>query len=344
MSQLPLIRDKTAFSEAYLPAQFVRRSEELSKLRSALSPLSQGKTARNLWLYGPPGTGKTTAAKCVLNELEDKHGIRCIYANCWETPTYFSLLEKMIRDLRLLGAERLSNPYRMERIEKHLHARPLVIILDEVDKPSPKERDTIIYNLCAMSNVTLVCICNSRYFFLSLDRRIRSRLHPVLLEFKAFTNEDLIEILRDRADSGLGNGIVNDLVLAKIARSARGDARVAIQALLHSAARAERSRSTCVSSEDVDEPIEAGDCLKRKYLLAKLTDHHKVIYDLIQNHPDISSAQLWRDYLSSCRRARVRPAAARTYLLYLKTLSDLGLVSHRRALGVRGNVRMFRAC
>jgi len=342
MNQVSLVRDKSIFSEDYLPSQLSCRDRELSQLRSALSLITQRKAGRNVWLHGPPGTGKTAVSKLLLNELEDKNGVRCIYSNCWEIPTFSALLEKIIRDFRILGAERLSSPYRMERIEKHLQAKPLLIVLDEIDKPSPKERDSIIYNLCGMPNVTLICICNSRYFFLTLDSRVRSRLDPLLMEFKPYTQQDIVAILRQRAESGLENRVIKDRVLNKIARLSKGDARAAIQTLRHAALDAEQHQAPDIALQHLAKRNRAESDLKRKYLLAKLTDHHKLLYKFIQEQPGIMSGQLRKSYLMSCRQSRAQPVASRTFCLYLKTLSELGLIVYRRAVGVKGNVRTFR--
>jgi Cdc6-like AAA superfamily ATPase len=320
----------------------IGKEKEFATLCNALAPLAQGRRTRNVWLHGPPGSGKTAAAKLLLNYFEDRCGIRGIYANCWETSTYFSLLEKMVRDFRILGAEKLNSLYRLERIEKHLQARPLIIVLDEIDKPSSRERDSMIYNMCGMPNVCLICICNSRHFFLALDSRARSRLDPLLMEFRPCTSGEIADILKQRSEFGLRGDAVNDQVLIQISRAAKGDARVAIQTLLHLATRAERSRLTTIATEDDQGSETSGMALKRRYLLAKLTDHHKLLFHLIDDHPDIQSGALWGAYLKSCRKMHMQPAASRTFSLYLKTLCDLELITHRRALGTKGNIRMFR--
>jgi archaeal cell division control protein 6 len=341
MNETTILKDKSVFGEAYLPPQLIGKGKEFAKLRNALDSIAQGRTTKNVWLHGPPGSGKTAAAKLLLNYYEDRFGIQGIYANCWETTTYFSLLEKMVRDFRILGAERLNSLYRMERIEKHLHARPLLVVLDEIDKPSPRERDTMIYNLCSMPNVCLICICNSRHFFLTLDSRVRSRLDPLLMEFTSYTSDEIEEILRQRSELGMKGEAISDQVLLQVSRLAKGDARVAIQTLLHLATRWERGRTGTIAPEDVEGSEIASVELKRKYLLAKLTSHHKLLYQAISDHADIPSGTLWRSYLKVCQKMRARPVASRTFSLYLRQLEEFELISYRRALGIRGQVRIY---
>lgn len=332
--------DTSAFSEAFLPPVFANREQEFSRLRKCLAPLVQRKPTRNVWLHGPPGSGKTSIAKFLLNELEDRHGIRGAYVNCWETETFYSVLDKLVRDFRILGAERLSTLYKMERLETFLQGRPFLVVLDEIDKPSPKERDAIIYNLCGVPYVSLICVCNSRYFYYSLDSRVRSRLDAALIEFRPYSLDQLEEILQQRAEAGLGAETQNPWLFRKIAEHANGDARVAIQTLRNAAVQAGGSER--IETRHLTAAETQARSSKRKYLLAKLTDHHRLLYEVIQEAGEINSRQLWEEYLKRCRQKRIRSAAARTFSLYLRQIAESELISYRRALGVKGNIRIFQ--
>jgi len=65
------------------------------------------------------------------------------------------------------------------------------------------ERDPILYNLCGIGNVGLVCISNSAETFLSLDERVKSRLGARLIEFGPYSPSRLTAIPRQRAEFGL---------------------------------------------------------------------------------------------------------------------------------------------
>lgn len=337
-----LLTDPTMFSGAYIPQDLVGRTEETSELRRCLKPVLQHQPARNVWLHGPPGTGKTCVAMFVLNELEDRHGIRGIYLNCWETPTVYSVLDRAVRDLRILGAERLSTLFKLERLERFLDRRPFVVVLDEIDKPSPKERDSMVYNLCNLPNVTLICICNSRYYYQTLDSRVRSRLNAVLIEFAPYRQEDVEQILRHRAEGGLRADTLDDEAVSWIAKLANGDARVALQTLRHAATTAEAAAGERIETANIKPAYQTAVETKQRYLLAKLGEHHGLIHRIIRDRGEIASGELWAEYLNRCRRTKMAPAAPRTFSLYVKRLLEANLVSHRRAVGVKGNVRVFR--
>lgn len=229
----------------------------------------------------------------------------------------------------------------MARLEKHLQDRPCVLILDEIDKPTAKERDSIIYNFCAMPNVALICICNSRHFYYTLDSRVRSRLDAVLIEFKLYTQEQIEEILRQRAELGLKGEQTEEDIFQKIGQLANGDARVAIQTLRHAVSAADGNRSAQILAHHLKTAHRSAGDAKKKYLLAGLGDHFKVIYEVIRARGQIESGLLWKEYLNYCKKAKLQAAAPRTFSLYLKRLAELDLIAYRRALGVKGNIRIF---
>ena len=165
--------------------------------------ITEGRKPMNCWLHGRPGAGKKATAKFILPELEKEAGIRGIYVNCWENPTIFSVLECVARELRMLGAEKLSTSFKLERLKKHISNQQMVVVLDEIDQPPPKERNTILYNLYDLPAVGLVCVCNSQYVYFALEERVKSRLNPTRVLFEEYMPDHLLDILCQRAQYAL---------------------------------------------------------------------------------------------------------------------------------------------
>jgi cell division control protein 6 len=216
----------------------------MAKITRCISPAINGEKPIHAWIFGRPGTGKTLVSKHILKKMEKESHVKGVYINCWENSSYYSVLDKLVRIQRILGADKLNTSYKLERLKQFLGDKPFIIILDEIDKPNRHERDSIIYNnLCNTGKIGLVCICNSPFVLYSLDERIRSRLNAKQIEFNTYSKIGLVHILKQRAELALNPKSWSLKTIRKIAELAGGDARVAIQTLKNSALNAENDFS-----------------------------------------------------------------------------------------------------
>jgi Cdc6-like AAA superfamily ATPase len=227
-------------------------------------------------------------------------------------------------------------------LERFLDGKPLILVLDEIDKPTAKARDAIIYSFSEIPNVSLICICNSRYFFFTLDSRSQSRLSPVLIEFPRYTQEQIYRIIEDRSELALKSESATKGLLRKISRISFGDARIAIQTLRSAAQLSEQQSKTKIEIGNLSQGNDQARDVKRKYLLGKLSEHHQILLKIIRDKREIRSSRLRKSYLQLTEKNGIEPLAERTFNLYLKQLRELGFVDYRRALGIRGNVRIYK--
>ena len=339
-SELAVLADPDVLSERHVPSDIYGREEHIGELRTALRPAMLRRKPMHCWIHGNPGTGKTASARWLLRQLSKEAGVKGLYVNCWEYPTYFSALDRIVRELRVLGAERLTVSFKLERLQRYLDQDPLVLVLDEIDQPSPKERHSILYNLSQIRNVGLICVCNSEHAYFALEERIKSRLNAMRIRLPEYSVEDLVTILNRRALEALTENSWSERHLLKIARLAQGDARVAIQSLRNAAILAERDQASSICSRHVDAGWNSSKDIKMTYLLRKLTDHHRLLYELVAKRPGILSGDLWRLYLRTCRQKALTPIAVRTFSDYCNKLAELGLIRAKRA-AIQGKVREF---
>jgi cell division control protein 6 len=337
-----LVTDPDVLSESHLPLELHARDDQARDVALCIRPIAEGRKPMNCWLHGKPGAGKTALARTILRKLETETGIRGVYINCWENPTFFSVLERISSELRMLGAEKLSTAFKLERLKKHLARSRVVIVLDEIDQPPPKERNAILYNLADIPTVGLVCACNSQHTYFSLEERVKSRLNPARVHFAEFTAEELFFILDRRARNALAPGTSTESLLRTIAELSDGDARIAVQTLKNAAYLAEREGQEAIGEQHVHRAWHSAKEVNKTYLLRKLTDHHRLLYDLIEKNPGILSGDLWRLYLKTCNARKIAPIAVRTYSDYCNNLAELGLVQAKRA-AIQGKVREFSA-
>lgn len=336
-----IVTNPDLLDEYYIPPDIPAREPQIKELTDCLAPALKKKKPVHAWLHGKPGTGKTLIAKFILRKIEKEGYVKGIYLNCWEHNTYFSVLDKLIRELRILAGEKKYSFFKRERLERFLGKIPFIIVLDEIDQPNPKERNSIIYNLCNLGNIGLICICNSRYILFTMDGRIKSRLNARLIEFDSYNSKDLAYILEQRSDFSLLPQSWNKSILEEIAELAEGDARVAIQTLKNAAYVAENDLSQKIKKKHVEEGYTSAKNLKKTYLLNKLTTHHRLLYKLVKENKEIESGELWKIYIKKCKKKNKQPIAIRTYSEYMNKLIELDLVQWDRALK-RGKVRVFK--
>ena len=124
-------------------------------------------------------------------------------------------------------------------------------------------------------------------------------------------------------------------LLEKISGFANGDARVAIQALKNAACYAGRSGAKRVFQEYPNKGWKDARAIKRTYLLNKLTEDHRILYEVVRQKKEIISGDLWASYLSGAAARGLNPIALRAFLEYMNKLRYVGLLKVSRAR-VRG--------
>jgi len=336
-----VLANPSILDEEYLPDSVLRREQRIAEIEVCLSPTLRKQRPLHVWLYGTPGTGKTTAARYVLKKIHRESGVQGAYVNCWQHDSLYSILDYITAELKILRAEEQRTAKKLEKFQQHIKQEPFLLVLDEMDKPSPKERASILYSLCNLPRVGLIAISNSCDPLFELDARVRSRLNPALVVFGSYTYEELIAILTERAQEALTDRSWDQRILRRIAELAKGDARMALQTLKKAAWLAERDKASKVTDSHASKAWSSTQELKRQYLLRKLTRDHRILYEIVKYQSEILSSDLRQLYLVECSRMKRKPIAERTFSDYINDLKTAGLAQVERAR-VRGKVRLIR--
>ncbi|MBU0515441.1 MAG: AAA family ATPase [Proteobacteria bacterium] len=333
--------DKEVLSESYMPETIIAKDSQIKELQGCISPTLQGQKPMNVWLHGSPGTGKTTVSCYVLKEISDQAGVGGVYVNCWKYNSFYSVLDFMLNQMRRGFGDARDTTVKLQQLERVIKNRPFLIVLDEVDFVPSRERNSMIYNLLSIGKVGLICISESRYPLLALEPRVKSRLSPQVLSFDNYTTGELAEILRQRASIALHPEAWDSSVLKLVSRRALGDARVAIHTLRNAAVYAEAEGAIKLNGVHVDKGFSDTGGLRRTYELKRLTEHHRLLYEIIKGSPGITSPELFKTYLDKCRSRNWKAIASRTFSLYMQKMAGLKLIAAERAR-VRGRVFAFR--
>jgi cell division control protein 6 len=339
--QTSMIVEHSILRESYIPEKLFDRETQVQEILRCLSPLLKGRKPLNLWLYGEPGSGKTATAFYLLNHLKEKAGIKGVLINCWQKDSFYEVLDEIISQLRILGAEEHRTSMKLERLRRYLNDQPFVIVLDEIDQLKPSERSTTLYNLDSLGNVGIVCISNSRHPLFELEERVRSRLNPYTMFFPAYFSGTLVEILTYRAEIALVAGVWSKKALRQIAEMASGDARIAIRTLQAAAELAENERLDAISTHTLKRQWDNAREATQDYILKSLTEDHRILYQIVKRQGQILSGDLWQQYFQHCAQLKRKPLAPRTFSDYANRLAQVGLITSERAR-VKGKVRLFK--
>ncbi|PIN73821.1 hypothetical protein COV20_01760 [Candidatus Woesearchaeota archaeon CG10_big_fil_rev_8_21_14_0_10_45_16] len=194
-----LFRDTVFLSYDFQPKILHGRENEQQRFAVAIRPLLQGHSGRNLFVYGAPGIGKTTACKHVLRELQETtEEVVPIYINCWKENTTFKVFYKICEDLGYKFIQSKKTPELLTLIKNKLNKSSAVFIFDEIDKL--EETDFLYTLLEDIYRKSIFLITNYRDSYSEMDERIRSRLNPEFLCFRAYNESEIAEILKQRRE------------------------------------------------------------------------------------------------------------------------------------------------
>jgi Cdc6-like AAA superfamily ATPase len=210
-------------------------------------------------------------------------------------------------------------------------------VLDGIDKL--KEQEYLLYTLSSINNTGLVCICTDEHLFRNLDERVQSRLMPARIHFLPYAPDQLMTILKERAEQALNDSTWDLETLRTIAERAGGNARIAIQTLRRVAEFAEATGAGHIRQalKAATPDLRTGN---RASILAKLGTHHQFLYEIIRANPEIRSGKLWHLYNRRCASQTIAPVARRTFTEYLRELESLRLL-RSEWISVDGRTRRF---
>ena len=225
------IRDFRVFDFNYIPERPVMRTEVKPIVSACLRYLKTG-IANHLFIFGSRGSGKTLTIRYIQRLLAEHGPADHLYINCRQHNTSFKVLA------HLLGVR--PRGWSLDELWHRFaerYAQPLILVLDEVDLLSDKDRHKDLLYLLARSprNYMMVLLSNQPQFLGRLDESIRSSLQPEKIHFRNYDALEVLEILRDRARLGIGRPLVEPLseIAALTVRNTNSDVRVAIKALYY---------------------------------------------------------------------------------------------------------------
>ncbi len=321
-----LIASEEVLLPDYLPDALLHRERELSAIADSIKPLLARRTPNNLFIHGVSGTGKTTCVKYILKQLaEHSSAVLPVYVNCWENPTQMAVYNRIVEEMRLpLPRRGLAADEIFDRIMQFVknYKKPILLVLDEMDG---LRHDKLLY-VAARSNEQrltfgIIGLTNNKALLSRLDSRIRSSLRFSEMEFARYGEEQLLSILRVRAERAIVPGGFDERLLLKIARSVEdGSARVAIERLWKAAKHAEKAGRTKILLQDLEDALMQEPAFKLPDL--KLSSEELLLMEILKGG-ELGSSDIYEKF------ALKIPKTKRQIRNYLELLEKKGIVESR---------------
>ena len=225
------VSDFKVFDFNFIPESPLMR-EEIKPIVDSLLKYEKTNIPNNLVVYGSRGSGKTLSMQYLKKVLETKSELKILYANCRNHNTSFKILA-YFTGIKPRGTS-LSEVF--DRFSRQ-YSRKTVVVLDEIDLMSEKDRNKEILYLLSRhpNNYMLILLSNNPRFLEELDMSTRSTLQPEVLLFKNYDALQIYEILKERALKGLKAFDLEALhkISSLTYQNTNSDIRVAIKTLLY---------------------------------------------------------------------------------------------------------------
>jgi len=311
-----LIKDFSVFSFHYVPDEPVLRAEA-TLLIDELANFNLSGIPTHLAIVGSRGSGKTLTVRYLERVVQRESDLEILYANCRHHDTSFKIFAHLL-GIHARGAS-------MSEVFERFCARcrrKTVVVLDEVDLMSPKDRRReILYLLSRAAQPFMVMmLSNSPQVLKELDAATRSSLQPVPVHFKNYNADQIRDILRDRAQRGLHCWEEADLseIAALTTKFSNADARFAIKTLqYHVTGRATDLRA-CFERARRDLVVD---------LVCDLSDSTLAILWAAATGDSDFARSIYERYCAHCRQRHEKPFSYVHFHSNLSYLQSAGLVA-----------------
>ena len=333
-----VVKEFSVFDFSYIPEHPLMRAEA-KILIDALLRYDHTGIPKNLALFGSRGSGKTLMVRYLSKELAAETGLSMLYVNVRNHNTSFKILAHLLRvQARGASFDELFMRFRQ------MHPKKTVVVLDEIDLISPKDRHMeILYRLSrSANNYMVVLLSNSPRLLNAIDPSARSTLQPEIIHCKNYDAEQIFQILEGRAKQGLEQYEEHSLrqIAGLSVRMTNSDVRVAIKSLFYAATEKNLGVEDAFARASKDVVIDVVQDLNDKCLLILESARRaksRFVKDVYQTYKNLSATigeapfsymHFYNNlsYLQSCGLILlVSTKVARTYTNRIRMLFDTNL-------------------
>jgi cell division control protein 6 len=348
--QNSVFSDKKYLDSLFLPSNIIGRRKQAEQLLKHVESLKQGFVVPQISVYGRSGSGKSTVVKFVCQNIQDV--VSFAFVNLRKSKTVFGSANLILSELgssNLKSAEGLNKAVDKigERIESTLvseNKKFFLLVLDEYDAifsdPRGKPSD-FVYKLLTLEEnlrekglwLCIITISNNALSDYELDDRVKSRMGNSEVFFEPYSEGDVMQILRNRADKAFLKNVDDEVLqyCAKLSSADHGDARRAVD-LLRVAG--ELSDGKKITKSDVDKAQEQLQKDRVSTIVSSASYHLRVVIGaicantLLTGNSWNATSAIYTKY-SKMMAKDTKPLSYRRIVDLLVELENTGLVTSR---------------
>ncbi|WP_284012895.1 ORC1-type DNA replication protein [Halobaculum litoreum] len=330
-----VFRDEHVFEIDYVPETFRHRESQLESLKYALRPAARGSRPLNTVVRGPPGTGKTTSVQKLFSELRAQTDVRTVRVNCQVDSTRYAVFSRVFEGI--FDYEPPSSGISFKKLFGQIADRlveddeVLVVALDDVNYLFyENEASDALYSLLraheahAGAKVGVICVSSdlSLSVIEELDTRVQSVFRPEEVYFPTYDVDEIVDILRERADRGFHEGVIGAPELDRVAEltAESGDLRVGIDLLRRAGLNAEMRASRAINVEDVEKAYDKSKYVHLSRSLRGLSESELALVRVLAEHDGEQAGSVYEAFRDRTDLGYTR------YSEIVNKLEQLGLV------------------
>ena len=336
-------KDESTLDINFVPDRLPHRRKELSLLSQLFLTLltNPNVISRKILITGKTGIGKTVTVKLfgmILSEASKKRNIslKYIHVNCRKERTSYKVLIKIIQSLNNNFPKRgYSSQDLLESINNYLNVQNqhLLIVLDELNYLIKKDKD-VIYSLTRLNDdsfnvpqrLSIIGIVRDISCINNLDASTLSTLQRNIIKFDVYTNQQIFDILKFRAELSLKKNVISDELIKMISNIVfvEGDIRYGLNLLWKACKIAESKDLKLITSECVRlanqdlVPFSTLDVLKDMPVQKLIFLLSIVILLKKKKEPQISFMEILKSYLVLCENTGMNPRSYSQLWHYLQ--------------------------
>jgi cell division control protein 6 len=263
-----VFKDESKLDINFVPSNLPHRDKEISLLSQLFLGLitNPNSISRKILITGKTGIGKTATVKLfgeLLEKVANKRDLNVTYmhVNCRKERTSYKVLIKLIQLIDKRFPKRgYSSQDLLDILIEFLHNRDLHILigLDELSYLINKDED-LIYSLTRINDdtikgeqrVSIIGIVRDISCLNNLDISTMSTLQRNIINFKNYSKNQILDILKYRTEISLKKNVISNEMLGMISEitNSTGDIRTGLNILWRACKIAESKNLKYVNAE-----------------------------------------------------------------------------------------------